>query len=441
MSIAKRKPIGLAFPNLNSTLACYDSTMQSIFMYCASKSDLEVLKSNNKDTEAAKKMAVLMHELRHYIDQISTLWGQNNILLFQGSAASVIKKDEYDMQAIVDYMREEYRVKQEQYYQEEYKQASFNGKPWIMGYSAGLKFASDGSVDENRPIIFARFYTENNEPICRIPITIASLLEVSAMSVEIDFRMSHIGNTTGEDAKFHGKIYGDDLLKDLVYNQQLSLYNIAAHVVANSFHIKYIEEAYWLASKIATLTLNMPNEYLSLITIPARLTKDKTIEARVKQAIINGDAGAVFLALTLNYSEKFNEGDKYDLGHLLKSNSLPNEDDFKKLVNDKFLFTTASALDSKHRDFMPNYYINLLVGGASVFKDRGLDGGDEKDTTILVKHKMYPIIFFEDSDIPEPNPGTIKDVATEWDNSPAFRYHYLWALRKKQVDFFEIRGL
>jgi len=76
----KKKELGKTFPNLNKTIAYYSPISQFIVLNQVEEREFPDLFKDGRNMDVVKKASVYIHETRHNLDHISTLWGQKNLL-------------------------------------------------------------------------------------------------------------------------------------------------------------------------------------------------------------------------------------------------------------------------------------------------------------------------------------------------------------------------
>jgi len=266
------------FPN-TVNLGYYSFFTQSVHLSSVEKNDIEELIKLfiSKQEEITyeqyqlfrKTLSVLHHEYSHWVDNISTIWGTD--LLIKVFEAFKLKADD---QKGIDRSSEYFKIKElrdltkritySDYYTTQYDVD--NQYPWIVSYSMGKLFSKSGNVSEY-PIFFSRFTTRiDKKLICRVPFSLSSILESSAMSQEF-----YIDNSAlfllPEDTK-HVEIaqYKKEILST-IYNQKLCVYNVAAHHIANCTRTSDIAAAYRICGILGRLVLNFPSSLFNKINI------------------------------------------------------------------------------------------------------------------------------------------------------------------------------
>ena len=271
------------FPNIKD-LAYYSFFTQSVHLTSVEQGDINELiefviarkgEIDYRQYELLRKtLAVLHHEYTHWVDNISTIWGTD--LLLRVFEAFKLRSDEIDETDGIGLSAEYYKIKElrdlskritySDYYTTRYNVE--NKYPWIASYSIGRLFAKSGKLSEY-PIFFTRFTThQDKQLICRVPFSLSSILESSAMSQE--FYIDHFAlSLLSEDSKYvELALYKKEMLST-IYNQNLCVYNVAAHHIANCAGISDISLAYRVCGILGRFVLNFPSSLFAKINVPA----------------------------------------------------------------------------------------------------------------------------------------------------------------------------
>jgi hypothetical protein len=171
-------------PNIE-TLATYSFRTQTIELCDFSREDF-----NNALSGAVglrKKMTVLLaHELRHWLDHVGSLWGQQMLCLGYNALNSRLRNRPEEFWRIVEFRQALRDHRFERYYTTINVMEPNNGRRhWKYQMSAGARFDHTGKMSQSHPILFTRFDWEDGTPACRVPMSLASLLETSAMHFEL----------------------------------------------------------------------------------------------------------------------------------------------------------------------------------------------------------------------------------------------------------------
>ena len=60
-------------------------------------------------------------------------------------------------------------------------------------------YGADGRLSEGDPVAFVTFMRADGRPVCRIPMSVASLLEVSAVHAEIEAELTIMNEVPDKD--------------------------------------------------------------------------------------------------------------------------------------------------------------------------------------------------------------------------------------------------
>jgi len=259
------------FPNI-TTLGSYNHMSQIISLNSLEKRDIDQLR-NDGSVDIKKKILPLMaHETTHYLDHISTLWGRENLIDIYDALHARAQNNEHQFWRISDLKAKLKRIHYAEYYNtiSEAGKQPWDRKLWKQLVTIGFEFGSDGRINNNRPIIFVRFNTEDDRPVARVPLSIVSLLETTAMAAELDLELK-ITNELSGDHLFLERKFVDRKFVDRLYNGQLCVYSACAHLLANMCMISDYVEAYRKAARLAMLCLNLPPRSFSRIKIHTHL--------------------------------------------------------------------------------------------------------------------------------------------------------------------------
>jgi hypothetical protein len=283
------------------------------------------------------------------------------------------------------------------YFTEIYNQIDGSVKDrWKFNITAGYKFQSNGYTDTKRPILFVRFLSSKDESIARVPITIASILEVIATKEEFKTKFASLGLV--EDVATRTilqKQYQDELF-GLIYNSSLTLYNVISHLTANLNNQTDVIWTLETASSIGTVVLNLPNEDINRMK-PSHFGI-QGVDERVGDFISSADKGFSFYNLLLNLVS--DKGDRnYSTEDLFSASGLEDVKTMEKKVIGKMEKNISELIPGPFYDMAKS----TMESGIEIFKLRGIDGkkGNMEENILKLGIKpriMFGDTFFDDAD-------------------------------------------
>jgi hypothetical protein len=186
----KKYKIGTLFPNTNETIAHYSPTAFCITLLTITERQLSQINHTKADSIESRK--ILYHEMRHNIDHLSTLWGQQRIFNLFEAVNSRIKRDENTFHKIIKYKIEEKQFHFDKYFLEQHEKIPYSSPAdiWIWTLSAGVRFSDLGSPLLDKPILFINFRSRRGRMVARVPLSIATLLETNAIFEETSVELS-----------------------------------------------------------------------------------------------------------------------------------------------------------------------------------------------------------------------------------------------------------
>ena len=275
-----------------------------------------------------KVIPLMYHELTHWIDHSSTLWGLN-LTKRTIETNLIIDKVEQRGKEIIDFFSFIRNFNYPKYYTYMYPDHT-DDSPWQYQYTMGRIYNRDGSMSD-RPIIFTRFSDPYDIPVVRVPFSITSVLEVSAMYQEINAKMAFLSHLAENDKIIENKVIQKQMI-NFLYNKNVAEYSVAAHSVANRLGLSDIYSAFRISSIIARITLNFPTKQFKKISFDY----DRYSEwgEGVDKIFTNiGQRGSLFFLIADNLPEqvknlKKDSEIKNEIFKLLQSWGCDNEEKF-----------------------------------------------------------------------------------------------------------------
>lgn len=378
------------FPTIN-TLGYYDPFKFKIQLNEFITEDLKNIENLNYN-----KISTFVHEMQHWVDHSSTLWGfkylkkifeSYHICLFPHET-KLFNHRELGLFVSRNLFHE--------YYTETYNDVIGNfEKKWIFRLTAGFRFKHDGTVDPNRPIPFIRFYDNLDNPICRLPISVSSMLEATAIYAEFRYKISAILKLQTPYKEMQLERVNRDL-ESLLYNPKLVIYSGIVHLTSNFLKLIDPLDAYKCSAIFSKIVLNLPQAAIEKIKINK---VDELAENASQKMLANGELGYVYYLLLKNYStsyEDFNFSD-FTTENILKASNLPNEQELIQEIEleiismDSELLANQNSLNNMWLDYIFNGKINLKNFGISQFEK-------ELINEIVYTHRTGPYLVCSDSE-------------------------------------------
>jgi hypothetical protein len=280
----------------------FPNTVEGRYNQLSQTIDIEIVSSSEftdavRSSDLSKKRRVLpllWHEIRHWIDHTSTVWGQQDLAAAYAAISARSGTDETKFRKVVDYQRRASRDRFDEYY-------SVKGKPcgtnppriWQMQYSTGLRFDRDGISNPALPILFATFRWGDHTLARRSPISVAALLETAAMHFEIELKSQYLLSLAEEARKIQFKVLNEALMNYL-YDPAFTEYSVAVHVLANRLRITDPVLAFRLSAALSYVALNLVGGSWQSFS---NLTKWKAWGSRVHDFLENEDRGFAYFLL------------------------------------------------------------------------------------------------------------------------------------------------
>lgn len=284
------------FPN-TSIEGKYEFLTQTVCANSLEMIHIEDLINNPNDISLKRKVfGILIHEITHWLDHTSTLWGQKFLIDIFNAFNAKNNENADELWRIQQLFSDISRIYFADYYTVNGTAANkpWNNKNWRYQIGSGLQFDRNGKVSEKYPFLFTIFFTSDDEFIKRVPLSVVSLLETNAVAAELKLETALLSLLTPEAAFIENKLNEQNGLKRL-YNPELTIYSVAAHCLANLATITDVVDAYFISSALSTLCLNLPSQVFPLLKIPSDVYE--TIGNRTKELLNIKDRGFAFFLI------------------------------------------------------------------------------------------------------------------------------------------------
>ncbi|MEE6185160.1 hypothetical protein [Bacillus pretiosus] len=384
------------FPNV-TTEGYYDPMSQSI-VYCSiNRNDFDNILKEPLDLKGIRKARLLVHEITHLMDHISTLHGQELLESIYNSFNAIEHGTEKDYHHMIKMNKQVRSLKFENFYKQlsGVNQIGGNEKDWEFRTSIGCRYNFNGETDKTKPIIFSQFFYRK-EFIGRIPLSIESLWETSAMATEVTLHSKAMLELNDDDEQI---VASHDFVKNSynwLYNSQLLTYSTAAHLVSGLLKISDIYIGLRLSKLLSLMSLNFPEEYVPVLK---RGNYFNTVDTDTKKALFGtNDPSYIFYRLVRNIQiskeSVVSENEEFDIEKILHINGLPSQKQFEERVVNSMKAISDNHTNGPFSKHMKAY----LELGTYHFEKFGLNayGVSPLHLIELAKSDKLPLIFEED---------------------------------------------
>jgi hypothetical protein len=306
-SIVKRQAeIAGHFRGLPDTqqVASFNFIDQAVILRNFERSDIEkIAASNNFQDKWPRQKEVWLnahHEYRHWLDMTSSVFGLEWLSQVAGAAAL----SQNGLQNPTDAFRalcQELTKRMATIHLPAYYSTIENPlpRPWRSSVTVGRAFATDGALNTQHPLWFVRFASLEHAPIARQPMSVASLLELRALTTEMVFGYGLIEGIPEEEQRIVERAELTRALIDRLYDPYLTVYSAAAHLFANSKDLSDFAAVGSAASDLAWFCLEAPTGWLTQIHATDVFTQQHGDFAGelMSRSLQRGDRGALYLML------------------------------------------------------------------------------------------------------------------------------------------------
>jgi hypothetical protein len=348
------------------TVAYYHPAAQFIELSEFDSAQLHRAIARSNPEECVEVLPILFHEIRHWIDHIATVWGQEHLISLYNAIHSYVANDLPNFHRIASYWRLQNRDNYPDYYSTiDHRERPWDAEDrWIYQYTSGLMFASDGRPDESSPIFFTRYHWSTGQLACRVPISVSALLESSAMHFELATESIFI-NQMSHDQRIVEATLRETKRKKALYSPDLGVYSTAVHLIANRMQLASANQAYPLASALASLCLNLTDNDFLRIRIP------KAFEHwgdRNKAAICRSDRGYAYLAIAFHANPEHINDPRLWVDMAAQAAGLPSLEGVFQSSRLHLETLSSTALPGPHSDRLNS----ILQAGKELFGTIGI---------------------------------------------------------------------
>ncbi|WP_149495372.1 hypothetical protein [Roseiconus lacunae] len=259
------------FPN-TQTLGSYCPFSQQITLHQCSEKELKSALAGEDETAGLRVLPLLAHELQHFVDNLGTLWGRQHLVKIFTAFKVRAECDLQNFHDVIGLVRALRRVDYNDYYTELLTAVSepWDGNVWQYQFTCGLEIGPNGLPDKSRPLLFTQFATHSGAPVCRVPLSVASLLELRSVAAEIHRFQIVLDQLEKGMRVVEEKLWSKKMLETL-YDPLLTKYTVAGHCLSNAFKIKDLINAFTIGSHIAGICLMASASAFDSLKVPLQI--------------------------------------------------------------------------------------------------------------------------------------------------------------------------
>lgn len=403
-------------------------------LHYINKKDIPRLFSENNFAECSRLMSVVTHEQVHWLDLVSTVWGQEYIISLFDAYLSILGEEKHNKEEnwwkVIHLYDQDRRIMFPSYY----KTLNLNTpdhnirKPWSLDFSVGQEFQSNGKIDPSNPILFAIFGSNPGRTrIARHPISVGTLLECNAVHFEMMDEFNTIKLIEDDSERRVELLMRANERTDSFYDPELLEYTSAAHILSSVIKTSEAFITYRLSSIISSICLNLTREHFNNLVIPNFLKNiDSSIIRAFKNACNRGFAFVCIVFSARSYEEGMNENSWVE--DALQNAGLP---DRVKLVTDSIarLSEINKTLSGDHIiDSVRNYIISV---GQEIFPIRAICNVAGNPILLREKGVVFPGMFDSEGDLFNIFPEQLDPELY----SPEIMFNLEWELREFRSNF------
>lgn len=372
----------------SSEKASYDFWGQYIFINSEKKLFEEQLISNNP-LNVHDVNTILLHEYRHWIDHVGTLYGQYLLLgIYRGMEYSLYQAP-FDIHPFSPLVIEQELNRNNLIKIDKIETLTSNKIEDLWSF-----YCKDNILGKY-PIQTMHFKSPLGYEICSTPILYSSLFETNAVSEELHY-YSHFSKEFYKNNK-SAKLFEDQMyyrsFAERTYNSNLIVYSSSTHFIASIFELPHVLNSYYVASQICTILLNLTSNHLNMLM--SHLMKGNTNHYHVHY-VRNRDFGYLLLRVCLEYKKVQKGNTHFDPIEFLNFFGLPKldvmENDIVEEMRNGIKMIPKTSILFKR-------FNKLIDLGIDVFQTIGINGKKKEVLTCYFEGKyldFIPLIYSDE---------------------------------------------
>ncbi len=367
------------------TLAYYHPSAQFIELSEIDSTQFQSALTNRDPKECITVLPLLFHELRHWIDHVATVWGREQLVRMFNAIHAHLANDPEKFHHIVDYRRWQDRDHFAEYYSTiENDRTAGPEDNWIYQHSCGMRFDLRGRLDATSPIFFTGYFWSTGDKACRVPFSVAALLESSAMHFELAAQnifaaQLNDGERQVEFTQIQSK------WRQSLYTPTLGKYSTAVHLIANRLDLIAANHAYPLASALASVCLNLTDGTFDSLVIPDEFAPWGD---RNTAAIKRRDRGYAYLVIAFHATSEHIDNPRQWVDEAVQTAGLPSLEELEKTARNALDEVSSAATEGPFSDRLNT----IVAAGNETFDAVGITPTVATTLGALGNLKLPPII-------------------------------------------------
>lgn len=220
---------------------------------------------------------IYIHELSHWFEHSSTLWGQKHAVGWFNAIHSRKSEDMGQFWRIVEFAVKARRALSTKYYEKVYEDTwqdrAKDSMKMVMDEGVGWHFGFQGIIQNNYPILLALFKDHQSQALCRLPLCVSSMLEAQATYCEHALlswvcicRGSFSRQSDSENERLMNAICAET--EALIHDPRRLIYSVVAHYVSNHSGNTDFLSIFKLCYCICRICLNLPDRLYDALRLP-----------------------------------------------------------------------------------------------------------------------------------------------------------------------------
>ena len=328
---------------------------------------------------------IYFHEYRHWIDSVSTNYGQVYLYSSFEILTHSLKNEKYKVSPINPMILHELLMK------DGLIEIAIEERLETIDDETLWRIDKEFTHFHNVPVYIIKFIKKDGTLVCKTPITYLSLYETNAIYEELHLYHHFSEHINKDDPKksFIDIIEYADQAKR-VYNSELIDYSAAAHLISCYFEIPSVLNVYDVASQISTILLNLTDE--QLLTLRRNTTAQHVYHPYL---FLNRDFGYILYCICQDYRTIQRGSPHFNIDQFLDHFKLSKKEAAEQEIIDEMV-RRIHYFDKS--SYFCKRYTKLAMNGIDIFYRLGLNSRKETMLTYFFKDdiNIQPYLIYGD---------------------------------------------